>query len=122
MAALRKKNHMNCRWAKLEEERAQAEEEKKAQAEKKVAGGGSKAEAQTYLEGLASRNQIFNMKEAFAMLSKELSDMMRDRVRIFSPLTHRHTYGTKCHDKSEGDTLLVQASQEMSCCARMYSH
>ena len=58
----------------------QAEEEKKAQAEKKVAGAGSKAEAQTFLEGLASRNQIFNMKEAFAMLSKELSDQMRDTV------------------------------------------
>ena len=59
----------------------QAEDERKAQAEKKVAGSASKAEAQTYLEGLASRNQIFNVKEAFAMLSRELSDMMKDTVR-----------------------------------------
>ena len=59
----------------------QADDMKKAQAERKVAGEGSKAEAQTFLEGLASRNQIFNMKEAFSMLSRELSDMMRDRVR-----------------------------------------
>ena len=59
----------------------QAEDTKKAQAEMKLAGDNNIAEARTCLEGLASRNQIFNMKEAFAMLSRELSDMMRDRVR-----------------------------------------
>ncbi len=67
----------------------QAEDERKVQAEKKVAGSASKAEAQTYLEGLASRNQIFNMKEAFAMLSRELSDMMKDMVRQ-TDLSHVH--------------------------------
>ena len=82
----------------------QAEEEEKARAEERVAGGGSKAEAQTFLEGLASRNQIFNVKEAFAMLSKELSDMMRDRVRILTHLTHRYTCISKCHDDCEEDT------------------
>ena len=80
------KNVWFCRWTRLEEERVQAEDRKKSQAEKEVAGDNSKAEARTCLEGLASRNQIFNMKEAFAMLSKELSDMMRDRVRSLSCL------------------------------------
>ena len=73
-----------CRWAKLEDERVQAEAQKKAEAEQRVnftPGRTSRAEAQTYLEGLASRNQIFNVKEAYTMLSRELSNMMKDRVR-----------------------------------------
>ena len=82
-----------CRWAKLEDERVQAEAQKKAEAEQQVnftPGRTSRAEAQTYLEGLASRYQIFNVKEAYTMLSRELSDMMKDRVRwplhsVFTP-------------------------------------
>ena len=67
----------------------QAEERRKAQAEENVAGSASKAEAQTYLEGLASRNQIFNVKEAYAMLTRELSDMMKDAVR-HADVSHVH--------------------------------
>ena len=65
----------------------QAEHAEKARAEEKLAGSASRAEAQTFLEGLASRNQIFNTKEAFAMLSRELSDMMRDTVRSLGCLS-----------------------------------
>lgn len=69
-----------CRWTKLERERVQAEDERKAQVEQNAAGSSGRAEARTYLEGVASRNQIFNIQEAFAMLSRELSDMMKDTV------------------------------------------
>ena len=69
-----------CRWTKLEDERKHAENERKAQAELAAARSADVAEAQTHLEEVASRNQIFNVREAFAMLSRELSDMMRDTV------------------------------------------
>ena len=73
--------YADCRWTKLEDERKHAESERKAQAELAVGRGADAAEAQTHLEEVASRNQIFNVREAFAMLSRELSDMMRDTVR-----------------------------------------
>ena len=69
-----------CRWTKLEDKREHAENEQKAQAELDAGRGVYIAEAQTHLEEVASRNQIFNVREAFAMLSRELSDMMRDMV------------------------------------------
>ncbi len=47
---------------------------------KSTPGRTSRAEEQTYLETLASRNQIFNVREAYTMLSRELSDMMKDKV------------------------------------------
>ena len=69
-----------CRWTKLEDEREHAENEHWAQAELAAGRGPDVAEAQTHLEEVASRNQIFNVREAFAMLSRELSDTMRDTV------------------------------------------
>lgn len=73
----------------MEDERERAETERKAQAELAAARGADVAEAQTHLEEVASRNQIFNVREAFAMLSRELSDMMRDTV--WPSHTHTHT-------------------------------
>ena len=63
------------------------EEQRKLRAQEAAAGSvGSAQHAQklSYLENIAKRNQIFNMNEAFHMLSKELSEMMQSQV---SPYT-----------------------------------
>ena len=66
------------RWARLEETRVQEEEERAQTSSSAEAGG---AEVLSHQEKLARRNQIFNTREGFAMLSKELSEMMQCPVR-----------------------------------------
>jgi hypothetical protein len=71
------------RWKRLEDERVAEEEQRKLRAQEAAAGSlGSAERAQklSYLENIAQRNQIFNMNEAFQMLSKELSEMMQSLV------------------------------------------
>lgn len=71
------------RWKRLEDERVAEEEQRKLRAQEAAAGNlGSAERAQklSYLENIAQRNQIFNMNEAFQMLSKELSEMMQSLV------------------------------------------
>ena len=71
------------RWHKLEEARVEEEEGRAQQAGSCPAAaeaGGAEA-ALSHQEKLARRNQIFNVHEAFAMLSKELSEMMQCPVR-----------------------------------------
>jgi hypothetical protein len=75
-----------CRWARLEDARA-AEEQAAAKAAAEAAssgaspGSGSPGAALSQAESLARRNQIFNPAEGFAMLSKELRELMQDPVR-----------------------------------------
>ena len=78
------------RWARLEEARVAAEEKERAAqtspSKARAEAGG--AEALSHQEKLARRNQIFNAREGFAMLSKELSEMMQCPVRALTLLCH----------------------------------
>ena len=67
----------------MEDERVAEEQQRKQRVEQAAAGplgSADRAEQLSYLENMAKRNQIFNMNEAFQMLSKELSDMMQRPV------------------------------------------
>lgn len=80
-----KENNWRCgRWKKLEDDRVAEEQQRKHSVEQVAAGplgSADRAEQLSYLESMAKRNQIFNMTEAFQMLSKELSEMMQRLVR-----------------------------------------
>ncbi len=74
---------IDSRWKRLEEERVAEEERRKLRAEEAAScsvGSAERAQKLSYLESIAKRNQIFNMNEAFQMLSKELSEMMQRLV------------------------------------------
>ncbi|CAL8462440.1 g1973 [Coccomyxa elongata] len=70
----------SSRWKRLEDDRVAEEQQRKHRVEQAASGplgSADRAEQLSYLENMAKRNQIFNMNEAFQMLSKELSEMMQ---------------------------------------------
>ena len=68
----------------MEEERWAAE---RVTSSARAGPSGAAGEAvHTHAEKLAARNQIFNAAEGFAMLSRELKEMMMSPVRCWVPL------------------------------------
>lgn len=86
------------RWKRLEDDRVTEEAERERCAEETAANAlcnAQRAQTLSYLESVAKRNQIFNMNEAFHMLSKELSEMMQRQVSLLHFLHAQRVSETK---------------------------